>query len=470
METGTMTERTNRQNSMQAPHRRLWWTELARGLIACASGLLFLAARPFAPRLFMCSLGTYLAVDGALELIDARRSNRHSRPKPLDYVEGAISLLSGLFILLFPSVTLYFVVSLIAIRLFMQGLSQIRAARRAHGSRAFLLRASCGLFILPGLFLLLLPQLAITVLVMFLGAYMLVAGLSLLLRGLTLRFRPGSIPAPSAVHSSQAPPGLGDGLSPSTRRAIVFVRRAAADGLGHIAWGFEWTNGWFNVGSVENLKSKPFANPQDMGFWSAHTADPLATVQEREYPYDEYKLFCVQRPRPKAAWKTVIWESREPYSFVHHNCCDVTYEILCAYGCTELLDPAKEYIPNDWYDALPGMSYATRTSPAIAVSLHRQSRHPLATREIDLAIPARVKGLPPRRAPGFRPWEELSLMWEMMIGHLLALWRLGIKLVTQRRRGRAPTPPPGTSSQQPQPAGPSNELVAHRAAQDPPSL
>ena len=469
METGTMNERTNRQNSantMHAPYQRLWWAELARGLIACLFGLLFLAARPFAPRLFMYSLGTYLVVDGALELIDARRRNRHSRPKPLDYVEGAMSLLSGLLILLFPSVTLYFVVGLIAIRLFIQSLSQIRAARHAHGSHAFLLRASCGLFILPGLFLLLLPQLAITVLVMFLGGYMLVAGLYLLLRGLSLRLRPGSIPAPSLVHSSQAPQGLGDDLSPSTRRAIIFIRRAAADGLGHIAWGFEWMNGWFNVGAVENLKSKPFADPQDMGFWSAHTADPIATVQKREYPYDEYKLFFVKRPRPKAAWKTVIWESREPYSFVHHNCCDVTYEVLCAYGCTELLDPAKEYIPNDWYDALPGMSYTIETSPAIAVSLHRQSRHSLATHEIDLAIPARVKGVPPHRPSGFRPWEELSLLWEMMIGHLLTLWGTGIKLVTQPRHSRAPSPPPDTSTQQPHPEGLNSELGTHHAAQN----
>jgi hypothetical protein len=76
----------------------------------------------------------------------------------------------------------------------------------------------------------------------------------------------------------------------------VFVRRTAADGPGHIAWGFEWMNGWFNVGSVENLKSRPFADPQDMDSWSTHTLDPIATTQEREYPYDEYKLFFATHP------------------------------------------------------------------------------------------------------------------------------------------------------------------------------
>lgn len=136
--------------------------ELTRGLIACAFGLLFLAARSFAPRLFMYSLGTYLVVDGVLELLDAHRSKGLSQLKPLDWVGGAISLLAGLVILAFPTITLFFVAGLIAVRLFIRSLSQARAARRARGSHAFLLWASCGLFVLPGLFLLLLPQLAIS--------------------------------------------------------------------------------------------------------------------------------------------------------------------------------------------------------------------------------------------------------------------------------------------------------------------
>jgi uncharacterized membrane protein HdeD (DUF308 family) len=438
-----MNERTKRQinaDTMQAPHQRLWWMEFTRGLIACAFGLLFLAARSFAPRLFMYSLGTYLVVDGVLELVDAHRKKGLSRLTPLDWAGGALSLLAGLVMLAFPTITLFFVADLLAVRLFIRSLSQVRAARHARGSHAFLLWASCGFFVLPGLFLLLLPQLAITALVVFLGGYMLAAGLFFLLRGLSLRFQHKGLPR-SPGHPPQAPPGLCAGLSPSTRRAVAFVRRAAADGLGHIAWGFEWANGWFNVGSVENLKSKPFADPQDMDFWSTHTVDPVATMQEREYPYDEYKLFFVEQPHPKEAWKTVIWESREPYSFVHHNCCDVTYEILRAYGYAGLLDPAKEYIPNDWYDALPGASYAIATYPAIAVSLHRQSRRPLAMREITLAIPARVKGLPPPWLEHrWRAWEELTLVWEMMVGHVLALWTSGIKLIAQHWRSRATHP------------------------------
>lgn len=406
--------------------------ELTRGLIACVLGLLFLWARSFAPHLFMYSLGAYLVVDGLLELVDVYQRKRHIRSASLDGAGGAVGLLAGLLMLAFPAITLYFVVGLIALRLFVKAIAQVRAAGQARGSRAFLIWASCSIFVLTALFLLLLPQLAITALVVFLGGYMLASGLYLLFRGLSLRFRSGGPPR-SPGQPPRAPASL-EGSPPSTRRAIVFVRRAAANGLGHTAWGFEWMNGRFNVGSVENLKSRPFADPQDMDFWCAHALDPVATMREREYPYDEYKLFFVTRPHPQEAWKTVVWESREPYSVVHHNCCDVTYEILRAYGCEELLDPAKEYISNDWYDALPGPSYPIETLPSIAVSPRRQSRRPPATREIEITIPARVKGSPPQRPPGFRPWEELSLMWEMVIGHLLALWASGVRLITQRRR------------------------------------
>lgn len=84
-----------------------------------------------------------------------------------------------------------------------------------------------------------------------------------------------------------------------------------------------------------------------MDFWSAHTLDPVGTMQHQDYPYDAYKLFFVTQPHPKDAWETVIWESQEPYSVVHHDCCDVVSDVLRIYGCTELLDPAKQYVSWD---------------------------------------------------------------------------------------------------------------------------
>jgi uncharacterized membrane protein HdeD (DUF308 family) len=418
---------------MRVMHQRIWWMELTRGILTFTFGLLFLTSRSFAPRLFIYSLGMYLVIDGVLEIYGVHNRQSISQVKMREYFSGAMSLFAGLLSLIFPTFTLFLLAAIIAIRLIYHGLLHMRTARNTRYPYTILSWIYNGLLALLGLFLLLFPLHAITILVVFLGSYMLVAGLMLQLRGIFLRLTSSDLPSlPS--HLLQVPPELSDGFPPTTRRAVVFVRRRAAYGLGHIAWGFEWMNGWFNVGSVENILRKPFTNPGQMDFWSVHTLNPSATIQNREFPYDEYKLFFVAQPHPKEAWKTVVWESQQPYAFVHHNCCDATYEILHAYGCTELLDPAKEYIPNDWYDALPGTSYLINEGAALPVYPHLQSRREIVTREIALAIPARLRGAPPVLARRWRAWEELTLVWEMMIGHILTLCTLGIKIISQHLR------------------------------------
>src|SRR5690242_14109464 len=98
METGIMSERTIRQNkrgTTRPLHQRLWWMEFTRGLIACVFGLLCLAARSFAPHLFMYSLGTFLVVDGVLELVDMYRRKSSSRLTSLDWAWIAIGPIAG---------------------------------------------------------------------------------------------------------------------------------------------------------------------------------------------------------------------------------------------------------------------------------------------------------------------------------------------------------------------------------------
>ena len=90
-----------------------------------------------------------------------------------------MSLLTGLLSLMFPTVTLFLLAGIIGVRLVIRGFSEMRIARRAHGASLLLAWAYSGLFVLLSLLLLLLPLLAITLLVVFLGSYMLVAGLVL---------------------------------------------------------------------------------------------------------------------------------------------------------------------------------------------------------------------------------------------------------------------------------------------------
>ncbi len=171
-----------------------------------------------------------------------------------------------------------------------------------------------------------------------------------------------------------------------------------------------------------------------MGFWTAHTLNPVATMQKQNSTYDEFKLFYVMRPRPKEAWRTVVWESRQPYFGLRHNCNDVAYDVLRAYGTSELLDPAQEHVPNDWYDALPGCSYTIAEHAVIPLHLRRMSQRELATREILLTIPTRIEGTaPPWRMRGGRAWEELTLGWDKMLKDVGKLFSLMGKRVTKQQ-------------------------------------
>jgi len=193
--------------------------------------------------------------------------------------------------------------------------------------------------------------------------------------------------------------------------------------LGHVGWAFEWNNGWFNAGALENEEGTPITRPQEMGFWCAHTLSPIEDVQRRGMGYDAYKVLYVRHPRPKEAWRTVIWESRQPYAVLRHNCSDVVYDILRSYGSSGLLDPVEEPAPNDWYDGLPGRSYLIADYPTIPLHIQQMSKRPLSTREILLTIPAHVQGTqPPWRVQGWRAWQEFDGMRDKMFRDLRTLF------------------------------------------------
>ena len=262
----------------------------------------------------------------------------------------------------------------------------------------------------------------IVLIIVFVAVYAFCDGLYLLVRGLLLRFASSFVIA-KKLAVPESIPDLPANLPPTTRRAIVFVRHPGANGLGHIGWAFEWKNGWFNAGSVENQAGKPFVSAQDMGFWSAHTLDPIGAMQKQLLTYDEYKVYYVTQPCPKDAWKTIIWESRQSYSVLRHNCNDVAYDILRAYGVTELLDPVEGLVPNDWYDAQPGPSYIIEETPVIPIHLHLMSKRELLRKEIMLTIPLHIQGTPPPwRVNGWRAWYELNYTLDKMIRDVQTLF------------------------------------------------
>jgi uncharacterized membrane protein HdeD (DUF308 family) len=419
---------------MKETQTRLWWMEVIRGIITITFGLLFIFIDV---RFFIYALGIYLIFDGALDVYKGATGKRASNRRVLFSLGGILSILLGLISLVYHILTILLLILIIVARIIISAVRAIIEALQSRSSYAGVIWLYGGLLVLSGLIILLFPAHALffsrRFLFVFISAYALCDGCSLLVRGLLLRFAP----AVYARSTFQMPEGgleIPGDLPSTTRRAVVFVRRPGANGLGHIAWAFEWHNGWFNAGSVENESGKPFARPEEMGFWTAHTLDPVATMQKRSSKYDEFKLFYVRQPQPKEAWRTIVWESRQPYIGLRHNCNDVAYNVLRAYGTTELLDPAQEHVPNDWYDALPGYSYTIAEHAVIPLHLRRMSQRELATREILLTIPPHVKGTPPPwRVRGWRAWEELTLGWDKMLKDVGTLFISIGKRVTKRQ-------------------------------------
>ena len=61
-------------------------------------------------------------------------------------------------------------------------------------------------------------------------------------------------------------------------KAAIFVRRNGASGAGQVGWAFEYGDGKFNVGAVENTAGYFLDGPRQMAFWTQRTDEPVAPV------------------------------------------------------------------------------------------------------------------------------------------------------------------------------------------------
>jgi len=139
-------------------------------------------------------------------------------------------------------------------------------------------------------------------------------------------------------------------------KAMVFLRRKGTLGIGHAAWAFQYPDGSWNAGSVENQPQTPYTRPDLMGWWSRRVDDPLAPMRERRY--EEYKILEVLSPSAAAAQEEVERVSREPYRVADQNCMHDTYQVLTAYGAT-LPEPdrGETRAPAKWFKEIPGEAH-----------------------------------------------------------------------------------------------------------------
>jgi len=160
--------------------------------------------------------------------------------------------------------------------------------------------------------------------------------------------------------------------------SVVFVRRNATLGIGHVGWGFlihfgedETTslsgdNNLWEIGAVENHSGSPIAPPLADGYWHERTSEPLAPVAQRGY--DHYKVIPVSNIDLGAAFRAEAVVRDRPYIAAVSNCMNDVYSILKAYGVPDLPDPSKlaNWIPNTWYDHIVAPEFAIEDPSGLA--------------------------------------------------------------------------------------------------------
>jgi uncharacterized membrane protein HdeD (DUF308 family) len=168
------------------------WRVLAlRGLVALLFGLVIL----FWPGLVLAVLsllfGVYVLVDGGIVLVPALRTSDRGARRWLPLAEGAVGVISGLVALLWPAMTASGLLYVIAGWAFVTGILKITTAiaLRSEVENAWLLAGSGGLSVLFGVILAALAGSGVPTLAPFIGVFVIVVGLSLIVFAFRTRDR-----------------------------------------------------------------------------------------------------------------------------------------------------------------------------------------------------------------------------------------------------------------------------------------
>jgi uncharacterized membrane protein HdeD (DUF308 family) len=388
--------------------RNAWIFDFVRGVVSLLFGLALWFYFDQALTVGVLMLGVYLLADGVFDIAawyQARQAGGRGWARLLT------GLLSGFFalatfvlnIFAFVFVVIYFGVRMMAhgaIDLYQFIAQFTRAPDPEHPAKRFLWLSGIGLLFF-GLFTVAFSLFVPLIFAVYLGLYFVFDGVVSLF-------------------------SADDG----SLRAFAFVRHSGAMGMGHAGWAFEWPNGWFNCGSVENRSGAPYTPGGKANFWTANTQDPGPG-------YDEYKVFHVSNARPKDAWATVAWISRQPYFIQRRNCADATYDVLRAFGVDTIFDTSQKSMPNEWYAALPGPSYPIAEYPHIPLApAHAAQLARTPVQQLALEIPAAMPATAPAwRARGGRGFYEMGRRLDYINYEVAAAFRDGFRALNAGIRG-----------------------------------
>lgn len=173
---------------MSALLARNWWAVLLRGLIAVALGILTLWIPAVSLATLVLVFAAYMLADGALGIVAAvRAARRHERWGWL-VLEGLLDIGAGIVALAWPGLTIIVFVALVAAWAIVSGGTMALAALRLGKRHGRWLMGLAGvLSILWGALLAIAPVSGAMVLTLWIGAYALLFGVTLIMLSLRLR-------------------------------------------------------------------------------------------------------------------------------------------------------------------------------------------------------------------------------------------------------------------------------------------
>jgi uncharacterized membrane protein HdeD (DUF308 family) len=179
-----------------------WWALAIRGVLAILFGLIALFLPGAALGGLVLLFAAYMFADGVFAIVSGvRAAERQQRWWPL-VLDGVVDIAAGAIALFLPGLTVLAFVILLAVWAVISGVLELAAGfnlDKSHG-RWWLIAGGI-VSIVWGILLFIAPYIGALVLTLWLGAYALLFGISLLVLAYRLRERRGTLPPGSAQHA-----------------------------------------------------------------------------------------------------------------------------------------------------------------------------------------------------------------------------------------------------------------------------
>jgi uncharacterized membrane protein HdeD (DUF308 family) len=169
--------------------KKVWIFAIIRGVLAIIFGLIALLAPIATAVVLAVVIGAYAIVDGVFHIIEAIR-HRGSSSMVLRIVLGAVSILFGILVLVWPGISLAILVILVAIWAIIIGVLQIMSSvrHRAVPNSGWVWGIIGGaLSILFGILVIIRPGAGLVSIIWIIGIWAIVWGITLIVLGVQLR-------------------------------------------------------------------------------------------------------------------------------------------------------------------------------------------------------------------------------------------------------------------------------------------